>query len=68
MEDINETMTAYDDVSGEYLKPQEVLRARLKELQYIREKGVHKKISRQAAKKLGALSKWDKVAGHKQGR
>ena len=53
VEDINETMTAYDDVSGEYLKPQEVLRARLKELQYIREKGVYKKISRQEAKKLG---------------
>ena len=48
-----EGMTAWDDVSGEELSPKEVIKARLKELQYIRHKGVWKKITRRQAKEMG---------------
>ena len=46
-------MTAWDDVSGEELSPKEVMKARLKELEYIRQKGVWKKITRKHAKQIG---------------
>ena len=48
-----EGMMAWDDLSGEALDPKEVLKARLKELEYIRQKGVWRKISRREAKALG---------------
>ena len=44
---------AWDDVSGEFLCPKEVLRARLKELQYVREKKVWSKITRKQARDMG---------------
>ena len=44
---------AWDDVSGESLDPKQVLKARLKELEYIREKGVWKKIKRKEANLRG---------------
>jgi len=53
VEDGAEYMRAFDDVSGEELSSREVMRARLKELEYIRKKGVWKKITRRRAKELG---------------
>ena len=44
---------AWDDLTGEALDPREVLKARLKELEYIRKKGGWRKISRREAKARG---------------
>ena len=44
---------AWDDVTGKTLDPKEVMRARLKELSYIRKKGVWKKITRKEALRRG---------------
>ena len=53
-EDLHEEqMQAWDDITGEELDPAKVLRARLKELEYIREKGVWRKIKRSDAKARG---------------
>ena len=41
-----EPMVAWDDITGEALDPREVLKARLREPEYIREKGVWSKIKR----------------------
>ena len=46
-------MKAFDDVSGEELNPKEVMKARLNELEYIRTKGVWRKMSRRKANELG---------------
>ena len=48
-----EQLVAWDDVTGEFLDPKEVLRARLKELEYIREKKVYVKITRKQAREMG---------------
>ena len=40
---------AWDDVTGEELDPKEVIKARVKELQYARDKQVWKKIEREEA-------------------
>ena len=45
--------SAFDDVTGEVLDPKEVMRARLKELDYINNKGVWKKIPRREAWEKG---------------
>ena len=42
---------AYDDVTGNELDPKEVLKARLKELEYIKQMKAWKKISRKEAKR-----------------
>ena len=44
---------AWGDVTGEFLDRKEVLRARLKELQYVREKKVYAKITRSQARQMG---------------
>ena len=49
----HEQDVAWDDVSGELLDAHEVSKARLKELQYIREKKVYTKITRKQAQAMG---------------
>ena len=49
----NDVVEAWDDVTCGALDTQKVLKARIKELEYIREKGVWKKIRRQEAKARG---------------
>jgi len=44
---------AWDDVSGEELDPKKVMRARLKELSFVREKGVWRKVKRAEVKARG---------------
>ena len=46
-----EQAMAVDDVSGVQLDPKKVLKARMEELEWMRAKGVYKKISRKEAKK-----------------
>ena len=53
LEELHESATAVDDVSGVMLDPREVLKARLEELAWMRKKGVYKKITRQEAKRRG---------------
>ena len=47
------TARAWDDVSGKELDPQEVRRARLKEMEYVKNKQVWEKIDRQEAIRQG---------------
>ena len=44
---------AWDDITGERLDPKEIYKARMKEMEYVRRKGVWKKISREEAKRRG---------------
>ena len=48
-EDEGDTLV-WDDVMGEQLNSKEVYRTRLKEMQYVRRKGIWKKITRAEAK------------------
>ena len=50
---VREAWHAWDDVSGSELDPTKVRRARLKELQYIREKRVWSRIPRREAERRG---------------
>jgi len=53
-EHVDDDMTqAWDDVTGEILDPKEVIKARLKEVTYIRQKDVYKKITRREALRRG---------------
>ena len=52
-EHVEATDTAWDDVSGKELDPQEVRRARLKEMEYVKNKQVWDKIYRQEAMRRG---------------
>ena len=52
-EEMCEEAMAWDDLSGEELDPKLVLRARMKELEFVREKGVWRKIRRKEAKARG---------------
>ena len=52
-EETCEEARAWDDVTGEDLDPKQVMRARLKELEYVREKGVWSNIKRVEAKARG---------------
>ena len=49
---------AFDDVTGEELDPKEVIKARLKEMEYIRKKRVWRKMSRREAKRRGIKIKY----------
>ena len=60
-EDTMHEAVAYDDVSGVQLDPKEVLRARIEEVEWMRKKGVYRKITRQEAKRRGmkiVKSRW----------
>ena len=50
---VDEEVVAFDDVSGVALDPAEVIRARLEEMEWMRMKGVYKKITRKEAKQRG---------------
>ena len=64
---LHKSATAVDDVSGVTLDPQEVLRARLEEVAWMRQKGVYKKITRQEAKRRGMDEDCEvEMGGHKQ--